>query len=906
MGGDPVPAPSAGVEVPAEPEERRAVAPAARLRAKGTDRSLPRPAETFPYALPEQLHERPRASYEWDFPTAWLLGTQLITGLRDILLSGLFKIDTRDWMVANTIDLRDRATTDEHGRACCWIDFLADTGDSARLVYQLAYLLQQPELEVRNPLVAPSALAPHGERNTGILPGPLPRGAALIIGGDTAYPIATREQLVQRIRAPFLWARDDLEREELAAKRHGKPVERRAAPVEPPVKLLAIPGNHDYYNNLDGYQRQFRPPPRQLSGPRLDLPGYEREQTASYFAVDLPCDWQLLALDVEKSRLATEASKLDPRQQEYFADQIARRPCQKRIVVTSRPPVVYQEVSEAGVELAEVLRNELQLPAPYLDPEHPPAGTPHVTLRPDEVRLDLSGDVHIYERYWGAAPDTEPSSEAAAPGAGAPSAWARRRAQRPPLTRKRKLPPSETWDGRTMRGNETRRRITPQARTNYAAVVTGLGGAFHHPGQVRLGTITPQCAWPPAEVSARAIGERLLRPRKVFQAGAVGVIGVAVAVLCFWLAWSSRALPGSAGNLLDLPFGLPEFRPEMVKAFAHLAAIAAFIGTIGAMVGALFGCTRAVRWLAQPICDRTPARCWWRWSWLTYAVTHHRAVFWVLRWFGGNRRSSWRFLITAPAWVPLIALEIAAIWALTNCRYFGEAGDDYVALYIVATVILLAMVAVAVFVGGAGRGLARAPLALFGIVIGVLVVWTPYAWMRTVSQCNWTALGAIALFLLYLPFRRLLGSGYLFANTQARRIAAIACFVVLAAYYTMLPWWFAPGPVTHPIVGCALAVFFGAYFSCLWLGWYFFVCLQFNAHGNEAGGAARVVQYAEFLRIKLTDDAAEVFVIAAEGPQATDRKRWEFWKADRADHPIHARLVDHFVVQRNAPPRDTD
>jgi len=47
-------------------------------------------------------------------------------------------------------------------------------------------------------------------------------------------------------------------------------------------------------------------------------------------------------------------------------------------------------------------------------------------------------------------------------------------------------------------------------------------------------------------------------------------------------------------------------------------------------------------------------------------------------------------------------------------------------------------------------------------------------------------------------------------------------------------------------------------------------------------------------------------VIAAEGPQATDRKRWEFWKADRADHPIHARLVDHFVVRRNGPPRDTD
>ena len=36
------------------------------------------------------------------------------------------------------------------------------------------------------------------------------------------------------------------------------------------------------------------------------------------------------------------------------------------------------------------------------------------------------------------------------------------------------------------------------------------------------------------------------------------------------------------------------------------------------------------------------------------------------------------------------------------------------------------------------------------------------------------------------------------------------------------------------VVGAAVAAVAG-------LGWYFFVCLQFNAHGNEAGGAARVV-----------------------------------------------------------------
>src|SRR5262249_19584618 len=152
-----------------------------RVRAQGT--LGPPGVERFPYGLPDHLHERPQASFKWDFPTAWLLGTQLISGLRDILLSGLFKIDTRDWMVANTIDLTQEVTVDEDGEPCCWIDFLADTGDSARLVYQLAYLLQQDRLEVRNPLAA------DGERQTGTLPRPLPRGVALIIGGDTAYPI---------------------------------------------------------------------------------------------------------------------------------------------------------------------------------------------------------------------------------------------------------------------------------------------------------------------------------------------------------------------------------------------------------------------------------------------------------------------------------------------------------------------------------------------------------------------------------------------------------------------------------------------------------------------------------------------------------------------------------------------
>jgi hypothetical protein len=106
------------------------------------------------------------------------------------------------------------------------------------------------------------------------------------------------------------------------------------------------------------------------------------------------------------------------------------------------------------------------------------------------------------------------------------------------------------------------------------------------------------------------------------------------------------------------------------------------------------------------------------------------------------------------------------------------------------------------------------------------------------------------------------------------------------------PWW-----------GIGFAMVFGAYLTCLWLGWYFFLCLQWNGHGNEAGGAARVVSFAEFLRIKLTADRAEVWVIGAEGPHRPWRPWWRRWlPEDIQEQPPRARLIDHFVVERRDPP----
>src|SRR6185295_11265900 len=113
-----------------------------------------RPPDDF--ELPEHLRDRPTGRHLWDFPTAWLLGTRLIASLRDIVLSAVLHLELRDWMNAGEpIDLRNAivpaagaAGAAGKESAGCWIDYLSDTGDSARLVWQLAYLLQQPSLEV--------------------------------------------------------------------------------------------------------------------------------------------------------------------------------------------------------------------------------------------------------------------------------------------------------------------------------------------------------------------------------------------------------------------------------------------------------------------------------------------------------------------------------------------------------------------------------------------------------------------------------------------------------------------------------------------------------------------------------------------------------------------------------------
>ena len=104
-----------------------------------------------------------------------------------------------------------------------WIDFVSDTGDDRDVSGAVARLV-----------FAEYAPADGGDATI------LPRGDILLFGGDTAYPVATGREILRRVVQPWNEVLQDV----------GTGGHRRV--------LLGIPGNHDWYDGLDGFARLFR------------------------------------------------------------------------------------------------------------------------------------------------------------------------------------------------------------------------------------------------------------------------------------------------------------------------------------------------------------------------------------------------------------------------------------------------------------------------------------------------------------------------------------------------------------------------------------------------------------------------------------------------------------------------
>ena len=336
-----------------------------------------------PQAAPGSPHSRFTRGRETPRGVVWF-GVRSFWGhLRHLLAAAIATedVDSRDWMTPDEpSELLVRVAQRLGGNAEApslveamgrdlWVDFVADTGDDVAVSRQVAKLLFAA-YELPDPDAADSHLL-------------APRGDVLIFGGDTAYPVATAQEITNRVIVPFNQVLE-------------------ALPPDPtPRVLLGIPGNHDWYDGLDGFARMFR---RRSSdddnagssvqavsaemlqhyaewarqfvrGGKIDKPhalvlsGYTPLQNASYFGLSLTPNIQLLAVD---RQLRTP----DSRQRRFLSGTYREQPERSTWLLLPDPVYCFGGPSDTGTAMVESLGLDL--------------GT--------RDHFVLTGDVHHYQR----------------------------------------------------------------------------------------------------------------------------------------------------------------------------------------------------------------------------------------------------------------------------------------------------------------------------------------------------------------------------------------------------------------------------------------------------------------------------------------------------------------------------
>ena len=440
-------------------------------------------------------------------PVSWLFGRDLMASLKGTILYSVYgaKIDARAWMNAKECVIENK------GEGEFWFDYISDTGDSTRATYSIAYLamsnLYIEKLFQDMPSNVADAKVTLEHKANKLKQTVLPRGQFLFVGGDTTYHMSDYPSLSNRFQNPFNWAFEDLKRD-LA----GKFDEDRRP-------LFGIPGNHDYYDLLDGFQRQFREPVRDdrktymaddPTAPQLRLLGFERRQDASYVALRLPLNWRLWGLD-------TDVGKIDERQQEFFKSLLNPDETADRLIVaTSAPTTVFGQYARKDDEKASKAFFALDLPREFLPKGDPRVEPDERRLRPDQCRLDIAGDIHHYARYWGNNVQQRDPQE--------------------PIPR------------------EGRSNKTPESSDNYASVVSGLGGAFHHPLMTYRDEVREQVLYPPEDKSRHAVADKVFNPWAIKTGGWVWAFGLIMAFVIYFSATHVHSSRQAVSNLLPLNY----------------------------------------------------------------------------------------------------------------------------------------------------------------------------------------------------------------------------------------------------------------------------------------------------------------------------------------------------------------
>jgi MFS family permease len=321
---------------------------------------IARGLDIFANRARSDMHEPPKLKRPFAElpPVAWGFSRNFLEGLGRTLFFDLFpdRMDPRDWMGASRLAFHPNGEETEF-----WFDYLADTGDSQRATYSLFYMLHGALfVEGGELLTAPVPELGEGGKSLAFDERPgltrLPSGPLVFFGGDAGYSLADQRTLEERLQVP-----SDLAR-------HA----RHDATAPAPRVLCGIPGNHDWYDSLDGFGRLFRKPPASANKPSIPLEGLSPGQDASYVAIELPFGWKLWGIDPR------DGGKVDFRQARYFAE-IGSIP-ERLILCTPKPLIVHGARRPWVTDLLHDVGLEFE-------------------PQPGSARVYLSGDSHHYARY---------------------------------------------------------------------------------------------------------------------------------------------------------------------------------------------------------------------------------------------------------------------------------------------------------------------------------------------------------------------------------------------------------------------------------------------------------------------------------------------------------------------------
>jgi hypothetical protein len=214
-----------------------------------------------------------------------------------------------------------------------WFDYAADIGDGWNPTFAVADAIARPELTLEQ--------GGNSEKTHA--------GRVLVLGGDEVYPYPTRTEYDTRTETPY----------RLAFAGRSRP------------DVFAIPGNHDWYDSLVAFSRTFCRPERGFAG-------CPTRQTRSYFALRLPANWWLLAIDLQLG------AELDEPQVKYFQKVAERMDDTARLIFcVPEPRWILEDAYPRHASYEELTSTR------FLEEK--------VFKR--KARVFLTGDLHFYKRH---------------------------------------------------------------------------------------------------------------------------------------------------------------------------------------------------------------------------------------------------------------------------------------------------------------------------------------------------------------------------------------------------------------------------------------------------------------------------------------------------------------------------